>query len=66
MATPGTLRWTKSSYSGGSASDCVEVGTARSCLVHVRDSKRRTGPALRFAERAFADFLDHVKHHASS
>jgi hypothetical protein len=42
-----TDAWRKSSYSGSQA-NCVEVGNA-GCLVRVRDTKDRQGPALTIA-----------------
>jgi hypothetical protein len=38
--------WRKSSYSGGSGGNCVEVATNLPGLVAVRDSKHPDGPAL--------------------
>ena len=39
-------RWRKSSYSGGSGGNCVEVATNLPGLVTVRDSKNPGAPAL--------------------
>ena len=39
-------QWRKSSYSGGSGGNCVEVATNLPGLVAVRDSKHLLGPAL--------------------
>jgi hypothetical protein len=39
--------WTKSSYSGGSGGNCIEVNDDRTRVL-VRDTKNRTGPTLRF------------------
>lgn len=49
------LRWFKSSYSGSSGSDCVEV--ALSAEVHVRDSKDPQGAALAFTPEDWAGFV---------
>ena len=38
--------WRKSSYSGGSGGNCVEVATNLPGLVAVRDSKNPSAPAL--------------------
>jgi hypothetical protein len=38
--------WRKSSYSGGSGGNCVEVATSLPGLVAVRDSKHPAAPAL--------------------
>lgn len=48
--------WRKSSYSGGSTANCVEVGNAPG-VVLVRDSKWPKAPALRFDRAAWAEFL---------
>ncbi|MCM2578856.1 DUF397 domain-containing protein [Streptomyces meridianus] len=50
------LAWFKSSYSGTSGGDCVEVAAAESA-VHVRDSKNRRGPVLRFSATEWAAFI---------
>ncbi|GAA2105967.1 DUF397 domain-containing protein [Streptomyces albiaxialis] len=60
MITTGELHWFKSSYSGGSASDCVEAAQASEGMF-VRDSTRPTGPVLRFQADAFARFVSAVK-----
>ncbi len=39
-------QWRKSSYSGGSGGNCVEVATNLPGRVAVRDSKHLSGPAL--------------------
>ena len=39
-------QWRKSSYSGGSGGNCVEVATNLPGLVAVRDSKSPGAPAL--------------------
>jgi hypothetical protein len=56
----GNAMWRKSSYSGGSGGDCVEVrdDTGR---VLVRDTKDRTGPVLPFTPEAWRQFADRVK-----
>jgi hypothetical protein len=53
------LAWFKSSYSGGSGDDCVEVATCPA-TIHVRDSKDIQGPQLALSPTAWADFLTHV------
>ncbi|MEV7967634.1 DUF397 domain-containing protein [Sphaerisporangium sp. NPDC088356] len=40
--------WFKSSYSGSSGGDCVEVAALPGARVGVRDSKDPAGPALIF------------------
>jgi uncharacterized protein DUF397 len=50
------LAWFKSSYSGGSGDDCVEVA-ASTGTVHVRDSKVTAGPQLALSPAAWRDFV---------
>ncbi|GCD46675.1 DUF397 domain-containing protein [Streptomyces paromomycinus] len=49
--------WRKSSYSGGSAANCLEVAGGAAGIVPVRDSKAPHGPALVFSHDAFAAFV---------
>ena len=50
--------WRKSSYSGGSSGECLEVTpTALPTHIPVRDSKNPTGPALVFPAPAWRAFL---------
>lgn len=58
-APPTVLTWFKSSYSGTSGGDCVEVA-ATPGAVHVRDSKDRSGPNLSFPEKQWTAFLAFV------
>jgi len=53
------LTWRKSSYSGGSGSECVE--TAENDAMYVRDSKDPSGPHLTFSHDAWTAFLTAVK-----
>ncbi|MEU7610470.1 DUF397 domain-containing protein [Micromonospora sp. NPDC049204] len=53
--------WRKSTRSGGSGGDCVEVADNLPGVVGVRDSKDPTGPALAFAPAAWAAFVGDVK-----
>ncbi|MEV7464192.1 DUF397 domain-containing protein [Streptomyces sp. SM1P] len=50
------LAWFKSSYSGSSGDDCVEVATCPS-TVHVRDSKLDESPQLALAPASWTRFL---------
>ncbi|MEV0487250.1 DUF397 domain-containing protein [Streptomyces sp. NPDC050508] len=52
--------WRKSSYSGDSQGQCVEVADVlrTHAGIAVRDSKNPTGPILLFAPEAFATFVD--------
>ena len=54
--------WKKSSYSGGSESQCVEVADVTTAHngIAIRDSKDPGGPALMFAPASFADFIADV------
>lgn len=54
--------WKKSSYSGGSEGQCVEVAdvTTTQSAVAVRDSKDPHGPALMFDPASFAGFIADV------
>ncbi|MEU2495682.1 DUF397 domain-containing protein [Streptomyces sp. NPDC007883] len=53
--------WRKSSYSGGSSGDCLEVGESGAARVPVRDSKNPHGPALVFGPTAWATFVGALK-----
>ncbi|WP_316782700.1 DUF397 domain-containing protein [Streptomyces sasae] len=53
------LAWFKSSYSGGSGDDCVEVAT-RPTTIHIRDSKNPQGPQLTLSPTTWANFLTHA------
>ncbi|MCT7353222.1 DUF397 domain-containing protein [Streptomyces sp. 15-116A] len=50
------LVWVKSSYSAGNGGDCVEVARTTGAI-HVRDSKRTTGPVLTVAPTEWTAFL---------
>lgn len=54
------ITWRKSSYSGNSGGQCVEVGnTAR--VIAVRDSNDPHGPALAFSPKDWQRFIDQVR-----
>jgi hypothetical protein len=53
-------RWRKSSYSGGSGGDCIEVADRAGRLL-VRDTKDRAGTTLRFSSAAWRRFVGQVK-----
>ena len=55
-----SIRWRKSSYSGGEGGSCVEVGDAAP-TVAIRDTKNRTGPALSFTRREFKRMVTRIK-----
>lgn len=48
--------WFKSSYSTGDGGECVEIA-ATPAHVHIRDSKRLTGPILTFGPDAWTGFV---------
>ncbi|MBP0458617.1 DUF397 domain-containing protein [Streptomyces montanisoli] len=50
------LRWFKSTHSGGDGGECIEIA-AEDTVVHIRDSKERTGPQLAFARDAWTGFV---------
>jgi hypothetical protein len=54
------VTWRKSSYSGNSGGQCVEVGNAVP-LIAVRDSKDPDGSVLAFAAGTWAAFAERVK-----
>ncbi|WP_326597405.1 DUF397 domain-containing protein [Streptomyces sp. NBC_01803] len=49
--------WRKSSYSGGSNGDCVEVADGVPGVVPVRDSKAPEGPALVIPAASWSSFI---------
>ncbi|MGW4562160.1 DUF397 domain-containing protein [Streptomyces sp. NPDC004561] len=53
--------WRKSSYSGDTGGQCVEVANLTPDIA-VRDSKDRQGPALLFPAAAWTAFLESVGH----
>lgn len=57
--------WRKSSYSGDSQGQCVEVADLMAApfagLRAIRDSKNPDGPALLFSDSAVAGFLTGVR-----
>ncbi|WBB92543.1 DUF397 domain-containing protein [Verrucosispora sp. WMMC514] len=53
--------WRKSSRSGGSGGDCVEVADNLPGVVAVRDSKDPHGPVLTVAPVAWAAFVAEVR-----
>ncbi len=51
------LKWRKSSYSGQTGGDCVEMAQDSDGLVHVRDSKDPAGPRFSFGASEWASFV---------
>ncbi|WP_406357963.1 DUF397 domain-containing protein [Streptomyces sp. NBC_01635] len=56
---PNDLSWFKSSYSGTSGGDCVEVAIAPG-TVHVRDSKAQAEAMLAFPREQWAAFTSYA------
>ncbi|MFM9554014.1 protein of unknown function [Streptomyces sp. cf124] len=60
----GSATWHKSSYSGGSGGNCLEVHLAHpspSPLIPVRDSKTPLGPKLVFRAASWSLFIENLK-----
>ncbi|MGW2253165.1 DUF397 domain-containing protein [Kitasatospora sp. NPDC001660] len=53
------MNFRKSSYSGGD-DNCVEVGVTDEPIIHIRDSKDPSGPALVFDPAAHSAFINAV------
>ncbi|MEU0516849.1 DUF397 domain-containing protein [Streptosporangium sp. NPDC006007] len=53
--------WRKSSRSGDSGGNCVEVAGNLPGVVAVRDSKNPTGPALLLSPDAWESFISSLK-----
>ena len=60
MEGTSAMTWRKSSYSGNSGGNCVEVGAAAP-LIAVRDSKDPDGTRLAFGREAWEAFAAKVK-----
>ncbi|MGW3934572.1 DUF397 domain-containing protein [Streptomyces phaeochromogenes] len=56
-----TASWRKSSYSGGSGGNCLEVAPSHPTHVPVRDSKNPLGPKLKFRAEAWSAFVENLK-----
>ncbi|MFC7840448.1 DUF397 domain-containing protein [Streptomyces sp. NPDC057382] len=53
------VQWRRSTYSGSSGGECVEVAELRS-VIAVRDSKNPGGGVLGLSPEAYAAFVAHV------
>ncbi|MFC4586223.1 DUF397 domain-containing protein [Sphaerisporangium corydalis] len=53
--------WKKSSHSGNSGGNCVEVATGLPGAIGVRDSKKPAGPVLLFTPVAWSAFVNGLK-----
>lgn len=51
------LTWFKSSHSSNEGGECVEVAETPG-VIHVRDSKDKSGPQLAFEPAAWKAFVD--------
>jgi hypothetical protein len=56
MTAPSTYQWFKSSYSGGSGTECVECAWVEGGAL-VRDSKREGGPCMAVEAQAWDAFV---------
>ncbi|MFJ5773582.1 DUF397 domain-containing protein [Streptomyces sp. NPDC093094] len=56
MTASSTHQWFKSSYSGGSGTECVEAALTPTTVL-VRDSKRTGGPLLSVGSLAWSQFV---------
>jgi hypothetical protein len=56
-----SLTWVKSSYSGGSGDNCVEVAARPGGGFAVRDSKDANGPVLDFSADEWRVFVCNMK-----
>ncbi|GAA0338582.1 DUF397 domain-containing protein [Streptomyces turgidiscabies] len=60
MTAPSAPSWFKSSYSGGSGTECVECARTGSGAL-VRDSKRDAGPVVVLRGQAWQVFIEAVR-----
>ncbi|WP_030804622.1 DUF397 domain-containing protein [Streptomyces sp. NRRL F-2799] len=58
---PDSATWRKSTYSGGSGGNCLEVNDTHPTHIPVRDSKAPHGPKLAFRREAWAAFVENLK-----
>ncbi|MFJ8184756.1 DUF397 domain-containing protein [Streptomyces sp. NPDC096105] len=56
------LAWFKSSYSGSSGDDCVEVAVTEQ-VIHVRDSKDVARPAFAVGREGWGQFVRFASEH---
>lgn len=55
---PTGIQWRKSSYSGDTGGNCVEIAETPCAAVAVRDSKVPAGPMLTLAPSSFGAFVN--------
>lgn len=58
MINPPTLRWRKSSHSGDTGGECVEIAALPTGALAIRDSKNPHGPHLTLTRHAFRTLLN--------
>ncbi|MGB2567777.1 MULTISPECIES: DUF397 domain-containing protein [Micromonospora] len=58
-----SAQWRKSTRSGTSGGDCVEVADNLPGVVAVRDSKNRDGGTLQFDPQSWQAFVSFAKRH---
>ncbi|MFJ9133389.1 DUF397 domain-containing protein [Streptomyces sp. NPDC102256] len=63
MPEPLTPVWFKSSYSGGSGTECVECAQGSGYAL-VRDSARPASPIIAVRNQAWQIFICHISHRA--
>jgi hypothetical protein len=56
-----SITWIKSSYSGGTGDNCVEVAELPGGGIAVRDSKNANGPVLGFSAGEWGAFVRTMK-----
>lgn len=61
MADLTDAQWRKSSRSGGTGGNCIEVADNLPGIIGVRDSKNPAGPALTVVQGSWAVFVGTVK-----
>ncbi|MFF9123006.1 DUF397 domain-containing protein [Streptomyces sp. NPDC014889] len=61
MTASSELHWFKTSYSGGSGTECIETAFVPSGVL-VRDSKRPERPHLTVSPEAWTDFVAGARH----
>ncbi|TWD27406.1 uncharacterized protein DUF397 [Streptomyces sp. T12] len=59
--SPRNSQWRKSSYSGNTGGDCVEVALTGAAAIPVRDSKNPAGPVVTVGAPAWQAFLGSLR-----
>ncbi|MER6956904.1 DUF397 domain-containing protein [Streptomyces sp. NPDC000618] len=60
MTSPSTEQWFKSTYSGGSGTECVECALGGSWTL-IRDSKQESGSVVVVQHQAWDFFVDALR-----